>query len=115
LESNHATATQSLKTFGTIRLDSAAAEGQTQINNDFGRDDYDAFVGSSNTNSPHNQHKMGMFHQLPSELQQYLIIAGKRGATKLPHQQHDELLAKQQAACLKHKQISHKHKLECAN
>jgi hypothetical protein len=54
-----------------------------------------------------------MFHQLPSKLQQSLIIAGKRGATKLPHQ-HDESLAKLQAACLKHEQIANEHKLECA-
>jgi hypothetical protein len=35
--SNFASANQSLKTYGTIRLDSAAAEGQTRTNNDFGR------------------------------------------------------------------------------
>ena len=36
-ESNHASSTLSLKTSGTIRLDSAAGEGQTQANNDFGQ------------------------------------------------------------------------------
>jgi hypothetical protein len=34
-----------------------------------------------------------------------LIIAGERGATKLPHH-HDESLAKQQAVCLKLEQIA---------
>jgi hypothetical protein len=81
------TATQSLKTFGTIRLDSAAVEGQTRMNNVFGRD-RDAFIRRSKTTSPRNQRKMGMFHQLPVELQQSLIVEGKRGATKLCHQ-HD--------------------------
>ena len=66
---------------------SAAAEGQTRMNNDFGRD-HDAFVRRSKTTSPRNQRKMGMFHQLPVELQQSLIVEGKRGATKLCHQ-HD--------------------------
>jgi hypothetical protein len=62
------------------------------MNNGFGRD-HNAFVSSSKITSPRNQHKMGIFHQLPSMLQQSLIIARKRGATKLPHQ-HDESLAK---------------------
>jgi transposase len=35
----------------------------------------------------------------------HLIIAGERGATKLPHH-HDESLAKQQAVCLKLEQIA---------
>jgi hypothetical protein len=48
------------------------------MNNDFGRD-HDAFVGRSKTTSPPNQRKMGMFHQLPVELQQSLIVAGKSG------------------------------------
>jgi hypothetical protein len=111
-ESNHAATTQSLKTFGSIRLDSAAAEGQTRMKNDFGRD-HDAFVRRSKTTSPPNQRKMGMFHQLPVELQQSLIVAGKRGATKL-RRQHDESLAKQPAARLNHEQIAHEHKLELA-
>ena len=37
LESNHASSTHSLKTSGTIRINSAAGEGQTRANNDFGR------------------------------------------------------------------------------
>ncbi len=36
-ESNFASATHSLKTYGTIRLDSAAAEGHARTNNTFGR------------------------------------------------------------------------------
>ena len=36
-ESVHASSTHSLKIYGTIRLDSAATEGQTRSNNDFGR------------------------------------------------------------------------------
>ena len=35
-ESNHASSTHSLKTSGTIQIDSAAGEGQTRANNDFG-------------------------------------------------------------------------------
>jgi hypothetical protein len=36
-ESNHASSTHSLKTSGTIWIDSAAGDGQTCANNDFGR------------------------------------------------------------------------------
>jgi hypothetical protein len=36
LELNHASSTHSLKTSGTLRMDSAAGEGQTNANNDFG-------------------------------------------------------------------------------
>ena len=37
LESKHVFSPHSLKTSGTIRIDSAAGEGQTRANNDFGR------------------------------------------------------------------------------
>jgi hypothetical protein len=49
-ESNHASSTHSLKTSRTIRLDSAAGEGQTRANNDFGQG-HNAFVsGRSSKN-----------------------------------------------------------------
>lgn len=42
-ESSHTSLTHSLNFFGTIQLDSAAREGQTCANNDFGCD-HGAFV-----------------------------------------------------------------------
>ena len=48
-ESIHAASTYSLKTYGTIRLDSASGEGQAQANNDFGRG-HNAFVNHGISN-----------------------------------------------------------------
>lgn len=67
-ESNFASATQeSLKTFGTIRLDSATAECQTRTNNDFGRE--------ANVGVPDKD--LGLLFQLRPELVKSLFRGAK--------------------------------------
>ena len=60
-ESNHASSTYSLKTSGTILLDSAAGEGQTRANNDFGRDNH-AMVSRRTSNKRKLERSFGLFH-----------------------------------------------------
>ena len=80
-KSNFASATQSLKTNGTIRLDSAAAEGQTRTNNDFGRA---GFING-------NDDECGLLFELRPELVKSLFHAAKRGAPAL-RKRHDVAL-----------------------
>ena len=47
-ESNHAQSTHSLTMYGTVWLDSAAAEGMTRTNNDFGRGHEALVTGRTN-------------------------------------------------------------------
>jgi hypothetical protein len=78
-ESVHASSTHSLKIYGTIRLDSAATEGQTRSNNDFGRC-YHNFVnpGREQTAAEKEKEKsLGAMIKLPVELQKSLMVAEK--------------------------------------
>ena len=87
-ESNFASATQSLKTCGTIRLDSAAAEGQTRTNNDFGRC-HERFVNASKKDEFFMQR--GLLFQLPPELVKSLFHTAKKSALRLK-KRHDSAL-----------------------
>ena len=81
--------TQSLKTYGTIRLDSAAAEGHARTNNTFGR-------GHENIDDSKRGKnlvvKQGLLHNLVPELITSLFYAAKRGAPKL-RKRHDDALS----------------------
>ena len=105
-ESNHASSTHSLKTSGTIWIDSAAGEGQTCANNDFGRG-HEAMVTARAGRGGKLERVFGTFHSLPAELQETIIIAAKRGASKIK-KSHDVALAAQKAARLKKEEIAHK-------
>jgi hypothetical protein len=87
-ESNFAAATQSLKMFGTIRLDSAAAEGHARTNNSFGRA-HENFINSGKGGN--SDVKRGLLHQLPPELIKSLYHAAKQGAPRL-RKRHDDAL-----------------------
>jgi hypothetical protein len=87
-ESNFASATHSLKTYGTIRLDSAAAEGHARTNNTFGRAHENFIKYRKGTNA---DVKPGLLHQLEPELITSLFHAAKKGAPKL-RRRHDEAL-----------------------
>jgi hypothetical protein len=109
-ESVHASSTHSLKIYGTIRLDSAAAEGQTRSNNDFGRC-YHKFVnpGQERTAAEkENEKSLGEMIKLPVELQKSLMVAGKRYALRFRKvydnalaAQHKDTLERQKLAGLK--------------
>ena len=95
-ESVHASATHSLKIYGNIRLDSAAAEGQTRSNNDFGRC-YDKLVNPRGKNKSETKTKpLGAMITLPIELQTSLMVAGKRYAPRLRKAYDDALAAQHQ-------------------
>jgi hypothetical protein len=108
-ESNHASSTHSLKTSGTIRLDSAAGEGQTRANNDFGRG-HEALGTGRVGHSGKMERVYGAFHSLPKELQESIIAVAKKFAMSLK-KLHDEALAKQKAARLRKEEIAHRKKL----
>ena len=78
-ESNHAQSTHLLKMYGTVQLDSAAAEGMTRMNNDFGRG-HEALVTGRTSNIGKVSHVFGTFHSLPIELQESLVVAAKQNA-----------------------------------
>jgi hypothetical protein len=106
-ESVHASSTHSLKVYGTIRLDSAAAEGQTRSNNDFGRC-YDNFVnpGRERTaDEEDNSKSLGAMIKLPIELQASLIAAGKRYAPRL-RKAYDDALATQHKDTLERQKLA---------
>ena len=80
-ESNHASSTHSLKTSGTIRIDSAAGEGQTGANNDFGQG-HEAMVTARAGRGGKLERVFGTFHSLPAELQESVIVAATRDASR---------------------------------
>jgi hypothetical protein len=76
-ESNFASATLALKTYGTICLDSAAAEGHAHTNNSFGRAHENFINSGKNGNS---EIKRGLLHQLEPELITSLFHVAKRSS-----------------------------------
>ena len=100
-ESNFASATQSLKTYGTIQLDSAAAEGQTRTNNDFG---HTGFING-------NDDECGLLFELRSELVKSLFHAAKHGAPAL-RKQHNVALKMLNQSKLKRLQTEQLKELE---
>jgi hypothetical protein len=78
-ESNHTSSTHSLKTSGTICLDSAAGEGQTRTNDDFGQG-HNALVSGRSSENGRLEHTYECFHSLPLEIQQSIIETARHGA-----------------------------------
>ena len=76
-ESNHAQSTHSFKMYGTVWLDSAAAEGMTRMNNDFGRG-HEALVTGRTSQDGKVSCVFGTFHSLPIELQESVLVAAKK-------------------------------------
>ena len=108
-ESNHASSTHSLKTSGTIRLDSAAGEGQTRANNDFGRG-HNAFVSGRSSKNGRLERTYGCFHSLPIELQQSIIETARRGAANA-RKCFDDALRKQKESRQQKEEIARRKKI----
>ena len=68
-ESNHTQSTHSLKMYGTVWLDSAAAEGMTRTNNYFGSG-HEALGTGRTSKDGKVFHVSETFHSLPIELQE---------------------------------------------
>ena len=93
-ESAHAGLTRGMEQSGTIRIDHAAAEGQTRKNRDMDRC-HERYIKNRNNREVEVERKdMGAFHRLPSELQQSLIEAGRSHKGKM-RKYFDESLAAQ--------------------
>ena len=112
-ESNHASSTAALQICGNIRLDHAAAEGQTRANNDFGRKHESLVKGNRAKSTNAKVLDLGMFHQLPCELQETLIQTSRENAMKT-RQSFDNALQKQRVARQEKEELVMKKKLDRA-
>ena len=65
-------------TGGRIGLDLASGIGQTRYNNDFGRGQ-EEYVTGQRSKAP-SVKSVGLFHDLPVELQDSLVVKSKRHA-----------------------------------
>jgi hypothetical protein len=108
-ESNHASSTHSLKTSGTIWLDSAAGEGQTRPNNDFGWG-HNAFVSGRSSKNGRFERTFGCFHSLSIELQQSIIETARRGAAN-GRKCFDDALNKQKESRQQKEEIARRKKI----
>ena len=81
-EQNFAVFTNALEMGGRIDLETAAGKGQTRYNHDFNRNHQLLVTGWSkgNTNDDDECLKIGLFHELRPELQDSLVLTGKRNA-----------------------------------
>jgi hypothetical protein len=108
-EPNHASSPHSLKTSGTIRIDSAAGEGQTLANNDFGG--HEAMINGRAGSGGKLERVFGTFHSLSADLQESIIVTAKHGASKIT-KSHDVALTAQKEARLKKEEIAHRKKID---
>jgi hypothetical protein len=80
-EAVFATFTKALSTAGRVGLDGAAGQGQARYNNDMGRAHEYMVTGRKSAMKPETPHAViGLFHQLPEELTDSLIVTGRRHA-----------------------------------
>jgi hypothetical protein len=91
-ESEFATFTEVLATGGRIGLDLASGIGQTHYSNDFGRGQ-EEYVTSWRSKAP-SVKSVGLFHDLPVELQDSLVVTSKRHAPE-SHEKFNESLWRQ--------------------
>ena len=75
-ERGHGASTADLQTFGTIDLQHMAARGQTQDNNDFGRE-VELIVGGRRAKKEKETRGIGGYHLMVAELQRTLILSAK--------------------------------------
>ncbi len=73
-----ATFTEALSTGGRVGLDGASGQGQARYNNDMGRAHEYMVTGWKGKDKPNAV--IGLFHQLPEELTDSLIVTGRRHA-----------------------------------
>jgi len=83
LESKFATFIEALATGGRIDLDLAAGIGQAHYNNGFGHAQ-EQYVTGRKSKEPVVK-SVGLFHELPLELQDSLVVTSKRRAPESSH------------------------------
>ena len=79
-ESVFSTFTEALSTAGRVGLDGAAGQGQARYNNDMGRSHEYMVTGRRGKGEGEDKPVLDLFHQLPEELTDSLIVMGKRHA-----------------------------------
>ena len=80
-EAVFATFTEALSTAGQVGLNGAAGQGQARYNNGMGRAHEYIVTGRKVKNKPDAPSAvLGLFHQLPDELTNSLIVTGRRNA-----------------------------------
>jgi len=79
-ESVFSTFTEALSTAGRVGLDGAAGQGQARYNNDMGWAHEYMVTGRKGKGEGEDNTVLGLFHQLPEELTDSLIVTGKRHA-----------------------------------
>ena len=77
-EAVFATFTEALSTGGRVGLDGAAGQGQARYNNDMGHAHEYMVTGRKGKDKPNAV--IGLFHQLPEDLTDSLIVTGLRHA-----------------------------------
>jgi hypothetical protein len=88
-ESQFATFSEALATGGRIGVDLAYGIGQTRYNNDFGRSQEQYVTGRKSKAPPVKS--IGLSHELPVELQDYLVVTSKRHAPESHQEFHESL------------------------
>jgi hypothetical protein len=108
-ESQFATFTEALATGGRIGVDLASGIGQTRYNNDFGRQQ-DQYV-TGRKSEARSVKSVGLFHELPTELQDSLVVTSKRNAPE-SRQKWNESLRMQRERRFEKKKAARDKKLE---
>jgi hypothetical protein len=108
-ESQFATFAEALATGGRIGMDMASGIGQTRYNNDFGRDQ-DQYVTGRRSKAP-GVKSVELFHELPLELQDSLVVTSKRNAPE-SRQRFRESLRMQRERRFEKKKAARDKKLE---
>ncbi len=90
-------------------MDSAAGEGQTRANNDFGRG-HNALVSGRSSKNGRLECTYGCFHAVPIEIQQSIIETARRGAANA-RKCFDDALHKQKESCQQKEEIAHGKKI----
>jgi len=98
-----------LATGGRIGLDLASGIGQTRYNNDFGRGQ-EEYVTGQRSKSP-SVKSVGLFHELPVELQDSLVVTSKRHVSE-SRQKFNESLRRQRERRYEKKAVARDKKLQ---
>ncbi len=108
-ESQFAMFTKALANGGRIGVDLASGIGQTRYNNDFGHDQDQYVMGRRS--KARSVKSVGLFHELPLELQDSLVVMSKKNAPE-SRQKFHELLRMQRERRFEKKKAARDKKLE---
>ena len=111
-EAVFATFTEALSTAGRVGLDGAAGQGQARYNNDMGRA-HESMVSGRRGKEQDPNAMIGIFHRLPEELTDSLIITGRRHS-KATRQDFNRRLRLQEEKSEQKEQLAKEKKLKAS-